>query len=152
MIYKNYILDKKLSGLDIYLVFFCLLLVSLLDVFFMLISLLVYFFVNYGGLLMQIVIFVFSIFVFTLIWLVLIRNICYLLKKKRLPDAQYWTVILHWKKQPPEVFYKNTVLKILQYLTGKHLYEIFKNTYFEEHLHTAASELTLCSDCLVFCF
>ena len=64
MIYKNYILDKKLSGLDIYLVFFCLLLVSLLDVFFMLISLLVYFFVNYGGLLMQIVIFVFSIFVF----------------------------------------------------------------------------------------
>ena len=64
MIYKNYVLGKKLSGLDIYLVFFCLLLLSLLDVFFMLISLLVYFFVNYGGLLMQIVIFVFSIFVF----------------------------------------------------------------------------------------
>ena len=34
MIYKNYILGKKLSGLDIYLVFFCLLLVSLLGVFF----------------------------------------------------------------------------------------------------------------------
>ena len=30
--------------------------------------------------------------------------------------------------------------------------EIFKNTYFEEHLRTAASELTLRSDCLDLCF
>ena len=104
---------------------------------------------------MQIVIFVFSIFVFYFNLVGINQKymlFTYLKKKKRLPDAQYWTVILHWKKQPPEVFYKNTVLKILQYLTGKHLYEIFKNTYFEEHLHTAASKLTLCSDCLVFCF
>ena len=44
-------------------------------------------------------------------------------------NAQYWTVILsNWKKQPPEVFYKNL------------------------HLHTAASELTLWSDCLELCF
>ena len=35
---------------------------------------------------------------------------------------------------------------------GKHQGEIFKNTYFEEHLHTAASELTLRSDCLELCF
>ena len=35
---------------------------------------------------------------------------------------------------------------------GKHLCEIFKNTYFEEHLCTAASELTLQSDCLELCF
>ena len=28
----------------------------------------------------------------------------------------------------------------------KHLCEIFKNTYFQEHLHTAASEVTLRSD------
>ena len=28
-------------------------------------------------------------------------------------------------------------------LMGKHLCEIFKNTYFEEHLHMAVSELTL---------
>ena len=29
---------------------------------------------------------------------------------------------------------------------GKHLYEIIKKNYFEEHLYTAASELTLWSD------
>ena len=31
---------------------------------------------------------------------------------------------------------------------GKHLREIFKNTYLEETVHKAASELTLQSDCL----
>ena len=30
--------------------------------------------------------------------------------------------------------------------------EIYKNTYFEEHLRTAASEITLESDCLELCF
>ena len=34
---------------------------------------------------------------------------------------------------------------------GKHLCGIFKNTYFEEHLHMAASELTLQSDFLKLC-
>ena len=34
---------------------------------------------------------------------------------------------------------------------GKHLREILKNSYFEEHLFTAASELTLWSDCLELC-
>ena len=29
--------------------------------------------------------------------------------------------------------------------------EIFKNTYFEEHLRTTASELTLESDCSELC-
>ena len=43
-------------------------------------------------------------------------------------------------------------LIILQYSTGKHLHEIFKNTYFEEHLRTDASELTLRSDCPELCF
>ena len=38
---------------------------------------------------------------------------------------------------------KKLFLKIFAILTGKHLCEIFKNTYFEEHLRTAASELTL---------
>ena len=41
--------------------------------------------------------------------------------------------------------YKN-VLKYFAIFKGKHLCEIFKNTYFEEHLRTAASELTLPSD------
>ena len=55
-------------------------------------------------------------------------------------------------KQPPEVFCKDAVLKNVAIFTGKNLREIFKNTYFEEHLHTAASELTLQSDCLKLSF
>ena len=38
---------------------------------------------------------------------------------------------------------KTLSLKILQYSREKHQCEIIKNTYFEEHLRTAASELTL---------
>ena len=56
------------------------------------------------------------------------------------------------KKQPVEVFYKNAVLKNFTIFMGKHLCENFKNTYFEEFLHTAASELTLWSDCSELCF
>ena len=68
-------------------------------------------------------------------------------------DAQYWTVTLwNWKKQPPEIFYINDVLKNFAIFTGKHLCEIFKNTHFEEHLPTAASKLSLWSDCLELCF
>ena len=47
------------------------------------------------------------------------------------------------KKQPPEIFYKNAFLKNFTIFSGKHLCKIFKNTYFEEHRRTAASELTL---------
>ena len=46
------------------------------------------------------------------------------------------------QKQPLEVFYKKTILKLLRFqhkcFSCKHC-EIFKNTYFEEHLRTAAS-------------
>ena len=56
------------------------------------------------------------------------------------------------KKQPLEVFNKNAVLKNFARFTGKHLCEIFKDTCFEEHLHMAASELALWSDCLELCF
>ena len=56
------------------------------------------------------------------------------------------------EKQPPVVFYKNAVLKTFAIFMAKHLCEIFKNTYFEEHLRTAASELTLHSDCLELSF
>ena len=45
--------------------------------------------------------------------------------------------------QPPEVFYKNAVLRNFAIFTGKHSCEIFKNTYFKENLHTAVSEMTL---------
>ena len=38
---------------------------------------------------------------------------------------------------------KKLFLKIFAIVTGKHLCEIFKNTYFGEHLRTNASELTL---------
>ena len=54
------------------------------------------------------------------------------------------------QKQPPEVFYKKTVVKKLAIFTEKNLCleslfnseycEIFKSSYFEEHLRTAASE------------
>ena len=72
---------------------------------------------------------------------------------RRLADAQCWTVTLsNWKKQPLEVFYKNTALKNFAIFTGKHLWEIFKNTFFEKDPFTAASELTLQSDCLELCF
>ena len=43
------------------------------------------------------------------------------------------------KKQPPKVSYKNAVLKNFAIFMGKHLCEIFKKTYFKEHLCTAAS-------------
>ena len=51
------------------------------------------------------------------------------------------------KKRPTASFYKNGVLKNFAIFTGKHLLikfsceycEIFKNTYFEENLQTAAS-------------
>ena len=48
--------------------------------------------------------------------------------------------------------YKNVVLKIFAIFTGKHLCEFFKKSYFQEHLHTAASQLILQSDCLGICF
>ena len=44
------------------------------------------------------------------------------------------------------------VLKKFAVFSGNYLFEIFKNTYFEEHLCTAASALTLQRDCLEFCF
>ena len=66
---------------------------------------------------------------------------------------------------------KKAVLKNFALFTGKHpcwsffstllkrdsntvcyCCEIFKNTYFEEHLRTTASELTLENECLKLCF
>ena len=47
------------------------------------------------------------------------------------------------KNQPLEVFYKDAVLKNFAIFMGKHLCEIFKNTYFEEHLDMAVSDVTL---------
>ena len=76
----------------------------------------------------------------------------FLIKKRRSADAQYGTVTLsNWKKAL-KVFYKNAVLKYFAISMRKHLYEIFKNTYFEEDLHMAASELTSRSDSLELCF
>ena len=62
-------------------------------------------------------------------------------------------------KQPPEVFYKKVVLKNFAIFTGKNCVgvslikleaqlfsgeycKIFQNTYSEEHLQTAASEVS----------
>ena len=80
-------------------------------------------------------------------------HIMFLTKKRRLADAQCWTVTLsNWIKQPPEVFYKNAFLKIFAIFTRKHPCEVFKNNYFEENFCMAASEITLQSDCLELCF
>ena len=45
------------------------------------------------------------------------------------------------KKQPPEVFYKNAVLKYFAIFTGKNLCEIFKNISFEEHFRMALDHI-----------
>ena len=43
------------------------------------------------------------------------------------------------EKSSHQMFSRKTLLlKILQIFLEKHLYEIFKNTYFEEHMHMAA--------------
>ena len=71
MIYKNYILSKKLGGLDIYIsIFFVCFYYHCWTFFFLLISLLVYFFVNHGDLLKEGCNFCVLIFfiIFTLIW------------------------------------------------------------------------------------
>ena len=78
MIYKNYIFSKKLGGLDMYIGNFCLLLLSLLDVFLLLLLLVfvVVFFCKLWRLVnanCHFCVFIFCI-IFTLIWLVLIRN------------------------------------------------------------------------------
>ena len=69
-------------------------------------------------------------------------HIVFLIKKRRLADAQMLNsyFIKLKKKEPLEIFHKNTVLKDFTIFTGKHPYQIFKNNYFEEHLHTATSE------------
>ena len=72
---------------------------------------------------------------------------------KRSTDAQCWTATLsNWKKQAPEVFYENTVFRNFAIFIGKHLCEIFKNIYSEEHPRQAAFELTLSSDYWEICF
>ena len=51
------------------------------------------------------------------------------------------------QKQPPEVFYKKTKISsihrktpLLKFLFNSKYWEIFKSSYFEEHLWTAVSE------------
>ena len=98
------------------------------------------------------------------------KLVIFMITKKRSVDAQYWTVTLpNWQKQPPQAFYKKIVLKTFAMFTRKHLCrslffnfikkrlqhsccKIFKNIHFEEHLHMAASELSLESDCLELYF
>ena len=71
--------------------------------------------------------------------------------EERSVGAHCWTLLTlpNWEKQPSQVFSKNAALKNFAIFTGKHLCKIFKNTCFEEYLHTAASERTLWSDIFV---
>ena len=72
----------------------------------------------------------------------------FLIKKRRSADAQCWTVTYHTEKSSHRRFSIKILFLNVAIFTGKHLCEIIKNNYFEEHLCTAASELTLWSDSL----
>ena len=76
-------------------------------------------------------------------------TLCFWLRRLRCSMLNSYFMKL--PKQPSEVFCKDAVLKNVAIFTGKNLHEIFKNTYFEEHLHTSVSELTLWSDSLEIC-
>ena len=52
----------------------------------------------------------------------------------RLPIQQYWV-----KKQPPELFCKKVNISQISQENTSEICEMFKNTYFEEHMATAAS-------------
>ena len=70
----------------------------------------------------------------------------FLIKKKsdeqsRCPMLNSYFIKL--KKTATGGFCRKTVLKNFAIFTGKHLCEIFMNTYFEEYLRTAVSKLTL---------
>ena len=80
-----------------------------------------------------------------------VRKSCYRLEEERLDDS-FWCFVFrlltfsrdftHYQKQPPEVFCKawNFIKKRLQHKRFLcEIYEIFKNTYFEEHLRTTDS-------------
>ena len=106
----------------------------------------------------------------------------FLLSIRRSADVQYWTInLLNWQKQPPEALYKKSCsqkfrnfhrktpavkslfhkvadLQACNFLKKRLQHSCFpvtkflQNTYFEEHLRTAATELFLRSDCLELCF
>ena len=81
MIYKNYILGKKLSELVIYISIVLFAFIITVEGVFLLISLLVGFVCELWRLVnanCNFCVFIFCI-IYTLIWFVLIRNICYLL-------------------------------------------------------------------------
>ena len=52
----------------------------------------------------------------------------------RLPIQQYWV-----KKQPPELFCKKVNISQISQENTSEICEMFKNTYFEEHIPMAAS-------------
>ena len=71
-------------------------------------------------------------------------HIVFLVKKRRSADAQILNnYLIELKNSHLRFSIKKTFLKNFAMFMGKHLCEVFKNTYFEENLHTAASELTL---------
>ena len=63
-----------------------------------------------------------------------------------MPNAEQ--LLYQTGKSSNQSFSINKILKYFAIFPGKHRSEIFKNTYLEEHLWPAASQLTLPSDCL----
>ena len=89
----------------------------------------------------------------------------FLIKKRRSADAHYWTVLYQTDKSSHQTCsIKKAVHKNVAIFKGKHLATLLKktptqmffcefceisdNNSFEEHLSTAASEVTLWSNCL----
>ena len=69
-------------------------------------------------------------------------TLCFWLRREDCQMLNAEQLLYETEKQPPEVFYKDAVLKIFAIFTGNHLRE--------EHLPTAACQLTLWSDCWKF--
>ena len=73
---------------------------------------------------------------------------CFWLRReaRQMPNAEQ--LLYQTKKSSHWRFSLKILFLNFAIFTGKHLCEIIKNNYFEEHLRTAASEPTLLSDSL----
>ena len=77
-------------------------------------------------------------------------TLCFWLRRegRQMPNAEQQ--LLYQTEKPKKNSHRRFYIKMLflnfEIFVGKHPYEIIKKNYFEEHLHTAASEMTLWSD------
>ena len=75
-------------------------------------------------------------------------TLCFWLRREARPMPNAEQLLYQTKKSSHWRFSLIILFLNFAIFTGKHLCEIIKNNYFEEHLRTAASEPTLLSDSL----